>query len=190
MSNDWDDADDGEEPCPWDCRWPDPVAVQVANQRLLTTLDPARDDLNTRLPVSVTMEHPPGSMELPSAIVVSPWAVERVYWASPMQRGVDPPLYAAMPLEHNEQGRVKPGQGAVLDTGTGRTAPVVIAWEPETGHYFVETLLRQVSAFVSADEARRAALGLAKGRPPTMAAQMQRPVSRRSLFDVFRKTPS
>ncbi|MBF0188458.1 MAG: hypothetical protein HQL50_11100, partial [Magnetococcales bacterium] len=172
----------------WDCRWPDPVAMQVAHDRIRLTLDPDRPDLNMRLPTTVRMEPAPASESdpLPRALLVTPWAAERVFWGLP--DGSAPPISSAFPLQGDDEGRVDTGQGVVLHAD-GTDIPVIIGWEPETGHFFSETLLKPILNYTRADEVLQIALG---ERPtPTksksLSNHLEHQVSRRSLFGFLRR---
>lgn len=168
----------------WDCRWPDPVALKVATDRILAGRPEDDPDLNRRLQVTVRMEGPGQDGDPVSAILVTPWAVERVFWHF---NGSIPAIRYASELEYDLQGRVAPGQGVILETSE-RTYPVVIAWEPETGHHFVQTLVHQVHEFSTVDAAVQAALVGKKPRggmtQASVAATLDREVSRRGLFNL------
>ncbi|MBF0141954.1 MAG: hypothetical protein HQL57_02360 [Magnetococcales bacterium] len=178
----------GQKPS-WDLRWPDPVAIKVAGERLLPEVEKSGRELNWRLPVVVQMEFPPDSTALPRGLLVSPWGVERIYWGRP-GKGT-PPVRSALPLEPDEAGRVARGQGVLLTTETGER-PVVIAWEPETGHHFVESLLSSVVCVLSVEEAIQRALGEAGPPAParSISSHLERPVGRRALFQLFRRKSS
>lgn len=169
----------------WDCRWPDPVAVTVAADRILAQRpldDPA---LNRKLRVYVRLD-PPGIPEDPiSAVLVTPWGVERVYWNPPEQL---PEIIHAVPLEINSEGLVAPGQGVLLSTST-RSIPVLTAWEPETGHHFIETLLHSVRDFESPEQAIAAIDGEEPPPPPkkSLTQHMEKKISRRGLFGFLDK---
>ncbi|MBF0109674.1 MAG: hypothetical protein HQL76_10905 [Magnetococcales bacterium] len=166
----------------WDCRWPDPVALKVASDRLLAGRPIDDPTLNRRLGVTVRMESPGDGDDPVHAILVTPWAVERVFWHL-NQPGSIPPVRYAAELDLDTEGRIAAGQGVILETRE-RTYPVVIAWEPETGHHFIQTLLHQVLEFRSVDEAIGEALGvhhLARDRR-SLTDQLQRKVSRRGMF--------
>jgi hypothetical protein len=172
----------------WDCRWPDPVALKVAAQRILAEQSADRTDLNRRLDITVRMEPPPpdaGPGALVRALLVTPWAVERIYWANPAAESL--PIESAYPLEGDASHRVSKGQGVLLRSGT-RTVPVLIAWEPETGHHFVEALRSEVQAFEDPEEALAAALGTKPPPPPrkSISGHMNTSVSRRRLIRWFR----
>ncbi|MBF0426951.1 MAG: hypothetical protein HQL66_14150 [Magnetococcales bacterium] len=177
----------------WEFRWPDPIALQVASERILReTVERARaegvalTDLNLRLPVLARMENSPFMEELVQALLVAPWGVERVYWHPP-NRQHPPAIESAYPLEADASGNVAKGQGLLLRVGE-RLKPVLVGWEPETGHHFVETLLHSVREFATADEAfamARAADPLYKSGARPVPSRMQRPVSRRQLFGFW-----
>nr|CRH08082.1 Protein of unknown function [Candidatus Magnetococcus massalia] len=176
-----------EEPI-WSCRWPDPVALKVANDRLLEGMDPERPGLNGRLEVMVRMESMSRDDGLASGILVTPWAVERVYWLA--TGGEHPPIQSAFPLEPNEEGLIAGGQGVILETSDGPT-PVVIALEPETGHHFIQSLQHDVMNYLNSEDALAGALGMGGHEPPprpkkSVTSHMERKVSRRGLFDLFR----
>ncbi|MBF0420515.1 MAG: hypothetical protein HQL78_10155 [Magnetococcales bacterium] len=170
----------------WDCRWPDPVALKVATDRILAARPEDDPDLNRRLAVTVRMEVPGQDGDPVSAILVTPWAVERVFWHF-NGSSATPPIRFASELEFDLQGRVAAGQGVILETSQ-RTYPVVIAWEPETGHHFVQTLLHEVHAFHSVEKAIQSALSgnTPRGRitQASMAATLDKEVSRRGLFSL------
>lgn len=142
----------------WDCRWPDPVALKVATDRILSSRPLDDPGLNRILGVFVRMEPPNDAGGPVSAILVTPWAVERIYWHH-YQPNTTPPITHAAKLELDGAGRVAAGQGVLFQTKE-RTLPVIIGWEPETGHYFIETLLHQVYDYRSANDAINAALGV------------------------------
>lgn len=167
---------------PWDLRWPDPIAVQVAAQRLLE--GSARTDLNRELPILARMEGELDPSQGSRCLLVTPWAVERVHWVNP---GLEaPPIQSAYPLELDASGRVASGQGVLLLWE--RPTPVLISWEPETGHTFVEVLLAPVIGYAHAEEVLDAALGQTPARPPKQALSdhLERPVSRRGMFSFLR----
>ncbi len=166
----------------WDCRWPDPVAVQVAAQRILAERPEDDPMLNRKLRVYVRPDIP-GLPEDPiSAVLVTPWAVERVYWNPPEQT---PNLIHAAPLKVDDAGRVAAGQGVMLETSQ-KTVPVLIAWEPETGHHFIETLLHQeqIRNYDSPEQAIAAIQG--EETPPqakkSITQHMEKKITRRGLF--------
>lgn len=169
----------------WDCRWPDPVAIKVATERLLAELPQDRPDLNLRLPVTVRLETEAITPRLTRALLVTPWAVERIYWSAPALPA--PPLEVAAPLDKDELDRPCKGQGAILRADDGNR-PVVIAWEPETGHYFVETLLSPLLEFTTPEEAMATATGAAPPPPPrkAMTSHLQTEVSRRGFLRFLR----
>lgn len=187
-------VNDGEEPSGsspppvWDCRWPDPVALRVCSERILREFSPEDPSINPRLGIQVELESGEATHLVTRALLVTPWAVERVYWHNPALGG-EPPVRFAVALERDETtGRVAAGQGVLLEVGAGRLAPVVIAWEPETGHTFVETLLHQTQEF----DTPRAALAAALGEPEVPGRQsvtstLNREVSRRGLLGFWRK---
>jgi hypothetical protein len=164
----------------WDCRWPDPVAITVAANRILEERPLADPALNRKLRVYVRPD-PPGLPEDPtSVILVTPWGVERIYWNPPERI---PAIIHAVPLEVDDEGRVAAGQGVMLETSK-RTIPVLIAWEPEAGHHFVETLLHSVRDYDSPEQAIAAIDG---EQPPPLAKKsltqhMGKKISRRGLF--------
>ncbi|MBF0153394.1 MAG: hypothetical protein HQL64_06625 [Magnetococcales bacterium] len=182
-----------DSPPRWEFRWPDPVAIQVASERILReTLDQAKadgvelTDFNLRLPVMVRMESSPFTEELAHALLVAPWGVERVYWHPPNQQQ-SPAIESAYALEADANGNVAKGQGVLLRVA-GNLKPVLIGWEPETGHYFVETLLHSVREFDTAGEVfamASRAYPLYKPETQTVSSQMQRQVSRRQLFSFW-----
>ncbi|MEO5377603.1 MAG: hypothetical protein H7832_07460 [Magnetococcus sp. DMHC-6] len=167
----------------WDCRWPDPVALQVAAERVLATLSPNHPDINPQLWVQARLTPPRD--ELPSAILITPWAVERIYWHLP---GTLPSIQSATPLQVDEAGRVAKGQGVIL-RGKEKTIPVLIAWEPETGHHFVQTILHQVTHLNSNESAMAAALAQENPGihvPRSVSSRLEQPMDRRGLFRLFR----
>lgn len=167
----------------WDCRWPDPVAIQVATKRILAARPPDDPALNRRLSVVIHMDPPQESDNHAQAILVTPWAVERIHWHTNSQR--PPAIKHATPLETDGEGRVAAGQGVILKTGE-TTVPVLIAWEPETGHHFVETLLHSVHEFITSEQAMAAALGqLSRQHKRSFSERMDRPIRRRDLFNLF-----
>lgn len=168
----------------WDCRWPDPVALQVASERILQSRAPDDPNLNRRLTIRVQMVPPELPTEPTRALLVTPWAVERIYWHNTAQ--ADPPVRHAAPLTPDAEGRVAAGLGVILEYATLRV-PVLTAWEPEVGHHFVETLLPSVRDCLSGDEALAIALGQKPLYPPkrSVTDHLTRPVSRRSLFGIF-----
>ncbi|MBF0136728.1 MAG: hypothetical protein H7833_03320 [Magnetococcus sp. DMHC-1] len=178
----------------WEFRWPDPVAIQVASERILRELRTRASadgteltSLNLRLPVMVRMESTAGAEELARALLLTPWGVERIYW-HPHGQEQSSIIESAFPLEADTEGRVAKGQGVLLRVA-GSPRPVLIGWEPETGHYFVETLLHSVQEFDTIEEAFNMAQGvrpLRKPKMPTISDQMQRQVSRRQLLGFWR----
>ncbi|MBF0456226.1 MAG: hypothetical protein HQL72_15590 [Magnetococcales bacterium] len=169
----------------WDCRWPDPVAITVATNRMLQARDPDDPALNRKLRVYVRPD-PPGIPEDPiSVLLVSPWGVERIYWSPPER---DPPILHVAPLEVDSAGRIAAGQGVMLETSK-RTVPVLIAWEPEPGHHFVETLLHSVRDYDSPEQAIAAIDG--EEPPPSpkksLSQHMEKKISRRGLFGFLDK---
>ncbi|MBF0124067.1 MAG: hypothetical protein HQL60_01870 [Magnetococcales bacterium] len=162
----------------WDFRWPDPVALRVASERILDAL-PDGVKLNRRIVITVRLEDASRSGVVTSALLATPWAVERVYWKSPTW--TEPmPVASALPLETDETGRVTAKQGLVL-TLQQRRIPILTAWEPETGHYFVEPLIAPVLEFEHAE----AALAAVAGVNP-LSQPLQKPISRRHLITLFR----
>ncbi|MEG3638423.1 hypothetical protein [Magnetococcus sp. PR-3] len=177
-----------QDPPMWDCRWPDPVALKVANDRIAHSLDSARPGINAALEVMVELESAARDDGLASALLVTPWAIERVYWLGPGQ--INPPIQSAVPLEGDHSGRVAGGQGALLETGSG-TKPVIIGWEAETGHHFVETIIREVQNYLNSMDAMAAAKAVGSTAPnpkikKSMTTHLEKPVSRRGLFNMFR----
>ncbi|MBF0158276.1 MAG: hypothetical protein HQL58_02015 [Magnetococcales bacterium] len=169
----------------WDFRWPDPVASRVASERLLEAMPPDQAGLNHRIMVTIRLETDGDRDVVTSALLATPWAVERIYWKAPMFEGTMP-IASAMPLEADETGRVAAKQGVIL-TLQQRRIPVLTAWEPETGHYLVEVLESPVLEYAHA-EAALAAVGVNPlSQPPRhWSQQIQKPVSRRSLITLFR----
>ncbi|MBF0163129.1 MAG: hypothetical protein HQM01_01280 [Magnetococcales bacterium] len=174
-----------EEPV-WDCRWPDPVALKVSATRILRQMPEKSPELNHNLIITVEMELNDDFTGEFRALLVTPWAVERIFWHSPTL-GTAPPVKHAMRLETDESGRVAAGQGVLLEVEVDRLVPVVIAWEPETGHYFVETLLHHTQGFDTAQSALDTALGRTQARmgPQSVTAVMNRTVSRRGLLKFW-----
>ncbi|MBF0614449.1 MAG: hypothetical protein G8237_04190 [Magnetococcales bacterium] len=170
----------------WDCRWPDPVALKVSATRILRNLPEKSPELNRNLAITVEMELNDDYSGDVRALLVTPWAVERIYWHSPT-RGNDPPIRHAMALEADGAGRVAAGQGVLLELEDRQLVPVVTAWEPETGHYFVETLLHHTQGFDTAQSALDRALGKPLTRPTrqSVSSTMQRNVSRRGLLKFW-----
>ncbi|MBF0624141.1 MAG: hypothetical protein HQL82_04980 [Magnetococcales bacterium] len=180
---------DPDESPRWDCRWPDPVALKVAMERFLLELGTNPDavgDLHPTMPILVRMETDVGAAGMTTALLVTPWGVERVYWHRRDQGA--PPVESAIPLDGDAQGLVDKDQGVLLALGD-RLQPALTAWEPETGHYFVETLLHSVRDLNTAEQALAVATGLQPPPPPgrSLTGHMQQPVSRRDLFDLFRR---
>ncbi|MEO5364086.1 MAG: hypothetical protein H7838_10760 [Magnetococcus sp. DMHC-8] len=174
------------QPPRWECRWPDPVALQVASERILRGRPTTDPQLNRRLPIRVQMEpvdHPTAPTR---ALLVTPWAVERVYWHNPTQP--TPPLRYIGQLTSDEEGRVAAGIGVILEYLDQRI-PVLTAWEPEVGHHFVEILPVSVLGVNSVEEAVAVALGRQPATPPkrSVTDHLNLTVSRRNLFGVFRK---
>jgi hypothetical protein len=171
----------------WDCRWPDPVALKVSATRILRTLPENDPAINRKLTITVEMELNDDYSGEVRALLVTPWAVERIHWHSPTQ-GTTPPIRFAMPLEQDADHRVAAGQGVLLELEGGELVPVVTAWEPETGHYFVETLLHHTQEFDTAQTALEVALGKPMSTPPkrSISATMNRSVSRRGLLKFWR----
>lgn len=170
----------------WECRWPDPVALKVATDRLLRARSAEDATLNHALTIRVHMAPSKDPAAPVRAILVTPWGVEHVYW-SPSVLGA-PPVQHAVPLEGDDSGRVATGIGLLLEY-EGACVPVLTAWEPEVGHYFVETLFHTVQQFSTTEEAISAALGETSVPPPkrSMADHLNRKVSRRNLLDIFRR---
>ncbi|MBF0459962.1 MAG: hypothetical protein HQL87_01055 [Magnetococcales bacterium] len=169
----------------WECRWPDLVALQVATARLLRdrTTDPS---LNPRLGIRVQRDpsdHPQAPIR---ALLVTPWAVERVYWNNPARQ--NPPVRHTIPLLADAHGRVAAGIGVILEY-RATDIPVRTAWEPETGHYFVETLLPAVQDLGSVEEA----IAVALGRKPlylpkqSLTDHLSLPVNRRHLLGLWHR---
>ncbi|MEO5348168.1 MAG: hypothetical protein H7836_00755 [Magnetococcus sp. YQC-3] len=169
----------------WDCRWPDPVALQVASERILQSRPADDPSLNRRLAIRVQMDPPDQPTDPIRALLVTPWAVERIYWNNTAQP--TPPIRHALPLTADSQGRVMAGLGVILEYATHKV-PVLIAWEPEVGHHFVETLLPSVRDCGSVEEAIAVALGRKPLYPPkrSVTDHLSVPVSRRNLFGIFR----
>ncbi|MBF0294521.1 MAG: hypothetical protein HQL96_04970 [Magnetococcales bacterium] len=178
--------DSSSEPV-WDCRWPDPVALRVSAERILRGLPMDDPGINRRLTITVNPESDDNPAGVASALLVTPWAVERVWWHS-ASRGEVPPIRHAFVLDADGAGRVAAGQGVLLDLGENRLVPVVVAWEPETGHYFVETLLHHTEGFDSAPEALAVALGAPPSPSPRLSitATFNKAVSRRGLLGFWR----
>ncbi|MBF0261437.1 MAG: hypothetical protein HQL97_06380 [Magnetococcales bacterium] len=170
----------------WDCRWPDPVALKVSATRILRQMPEKSPELNHNLIITVEMELNDDFTGEFRALLVTPWAVERIFWHSPTL-GTAPPVKHAMSLDADESGRVAAGQGVLLEVEVDRLVPVVIAWEPETGHYFVETLLHHTQGFDTAQSALDTALGRTQARmgPQSVTAVMNRTVSRRGLLKFW-----
>ncbi len=170
----------------WECRWPDPIALTVASERILQGRPPEDPNLNRRLSIRVQMDPPNHPTAPMRALLVTPWAVERVYWHNPAQP--NPPLRHATPLTRDAEGRVAAGLGVLLEY-LEELIPVLTAWEPEVGHHFVETLLPSVEGFGSVDEA----IAIALGRKPTyplkrsVTDQLNLSVSRRNLLGIFHR---
>jgi hypothetical protein len=164
----------------WDCRWPDPVAIKVAADRILASRDEDDPALNRKLRVHVEADPPSEAEELTSVLLVTPWAVERIYWTP---QWLSPAVIHAAPLEIDENGRVASGQGVLLETSQ-RTIPVLIAWEPETGHHFIETLLHSLRDYDSIEQVM-AGLQDEQKVPITkksLTQHLDKKVSRRGLF--------
>ncbi|WP_130469912.1 hypothetical protein [Candidatus Magnetaquicoccus inordinatus] len=170
----------------WEWRWPDPVALQVASERILQSRAPDDPNLNRQLKIRVQMEstqHPEAPI---SALLVTPWAVERIFWHNPHNQPT-PPIRHAMPLTSDDEGRVAAGQGVLLEY-IDRLVPVLTAWEPEVGHHFIEILLSSTHDLDNPEEAIALALGK---KPPTRSKQsvaehLNKTVSRRNLLGWFR----
>jgi hypothetical protein len=184
----------------WDCRWPDPVALQVASLRLLDeAVQRHLEGLNPRIQVTVRLL-PPADEPWTCAMLATPWAVEKIYWKAPSCLVESLPVRSAFPLALDEHGRVGAGQGVLLVPSSvpdARAIPVLIAWEPETGHYFVESLRRDVAGYRSAGEALAGVLpapgpehagqaGRSGEQGMDWARVLHNPVSRRSLLTFFR----
>ena len=169
----------------WDFRWPDPIALTVAAERIVQSRSSTDSTLNHRLGVRVQLE-PHDQPEVPlRALLVSPWAVEWVYWNHPTQQ--TPPIRHAAPLSMDADGRVEAGLGIILEWAD-RLIPVLTAWEPEVGHHFIETLLHSVQNLGSVEEAIAVALG---GKPPyplkqSVTDHLSVSVSRRNLLGLRR----
>ncbi|MGN7611308.1 hypothetical protein ACQZV8_04390 [Magnetococcales bacterium HHB-1] len=178
------------DPTLWDCRWPDPVALQVASERILQELPSDHSEVNPRLSVVVQMEPLPTHHEdaPPRALLVTPWAVERVYWNPPGHTEA-PPIHSAYPLACDEFGQVEKNQGALLEVEEGKRLPVMISWEPETGHTFNQTLIENVHPFLSSEEALRAAIHTADPKKPSQSVSnhLKKTVDRRAFFSLFRR---
>lgn len=173
----------------WDCRWPDPVALRVSAERILRDLPADDPNLNRCLTITVDMDLPNTlSIWAIQTLMVTPWAVERIYWHNPSSSHL-PPIQYAISLEKESSGRVAAGQGVLLEVSEKRLVPVVIAWEPETGHYFVETLLHCTLEFDTAQAALAAALGEPPESLPTLsiASTLNKEVSRRNLLGFWRR---
>ncbi|MBF0612346.1 MAG: hypothetical protein G8345_12335 [Magnetococcales bacterium] len=179
----------------WDCRWPDPVALRVASERILDGLSGSRTDVNWRIGLQVEMEGVPAPGGFPNALLISPWGVERVYW-SPFGTEA-PPIQSAAPLVADDQGRVAAGQGVLLLTEPKPT-PVLIGWEPETGHHFIQSLIGNMLPYEDGHQAMMAAFAVEKRGGSWVAAstggvveeepsRLQKPVSRRGMFGFLRR---
>lgn len=174
----------------WDCRWPDPVALRVASQRILDALHPERTDINRQIVLQVEMEGAPAPGGFPNALLITPWAVERVYW-SPFGQPI-PPIRCAQSLTLDPQGRIATGQGVLLLTEPHPT-PVLIAWEPETGHHFIQSLVTDMRPYADGHQAimaayapRHAATPATPTPPEASSPPIARPISRRGLLGFFR----
>ncbi|MBF0582824.1 MAG: hypothetical protein HQL80_01170 [Magnetococcales bacterium] len=174
-----------ENPPHWDWRWPDPVALKVAAERILQSRDPDDPTLNRRLSIRIQMDIPDSDGIPVRALMVTPWAVERIYWNSSTQH--KPPIRHAFPLTADAQGRVAAGQGVILEFAD-TLVPVLTAWEPELGHHWVETLLPSVLGIHSVEEAVALALGKKPLSPPkrSVSDHLSLSVSRRKLLGIFR----
>ncbi len=170
----------------WDCRWPDTMALQVATERILNGLPADEPRFNRRLPITVRLDPSPHTHDPTRALLIAPWGVERIYW-TPADRGPPPILHVAE-LETDAEGRVAAGIGVLLETEE-RQVPVVTAWEPETGHYFLETLLHSVWDFDDVETALATALGRKPPPPPktSLSGHLNRTLSRRSLLGFGRR---
>ncbi|MBF0095899.1 MAG: hypothetical protein HQM04_03590 [Magnetococcales bacterium] len=174
-----------DDPPRWECRWPDPVALKVASERILQSRPHDDPQLNRRLPIRVQMEDGSPSNPLISALLVTPWAVERIFWSHP---GLPtPPIRHAMPLTADSHGRVATGQGVLLQT-PARQIPVLTAWEPEVGHHFIEILLTSTHDIDNPEEAMAIALGKKPPTPPkqSLGDHLNKSISRRNLLGLFR----
>ncbi|OSM01861.1 hypothetical protein MAIT1_01912 [Magnetofaba australis IT-1] len=116
--------------------------------------------------------------------------MERIWWKAPQD--MVPPIESALSLEPDAEGRVAAGQGALLRIEE-RAIPVVIAWEPETGHHFVQALLRNPRDFLNSADALEAAAEQRHAgdkrqtpRRQSVSQHLDKQVSRRGLFDLFR----
>jgi hypothetical protein len=169
----------------WECRWPDPVALKVASERILRSRPQDDPQLNRRLPVRVQMEATEQPDSPASALLVTPWAVERIFWSNPNQP--TPPIRHAMPLTADSHGRVAVGQGVLLQTPE-RQIPVLVAWEPEIGHHFIEILLTSTHDIDNPEEAVAIALGKKPATPPkqSLGDHLNKSISRRNLLGLFR----
>ncbi|MEO5366727.1 MAG: hypothetical protein H7831_10300 [Magnetococcus sp. WYHC-3] len=172
----------------WDLRWPDPVALQVASERQRETCNDARPGVNMALPVLVQVEQPFIGSGWARFLLASPWGVACVWYPNPAQTEAVP-VRSAFPLNVGPEGRVLPGQGVLLDTAPGQTIPALTAWAPETGHHFVQLLIRNMEGFSTAPQALEAARKLQNQtpeRPVALSRRMEKPVSRRGLLSLFR----
>ncbi|MEO5341230.1 MAG: hypothetical protein H7837_12065 [Magnetococcus sp. MYC-9] len=173
-----------DSPC-WDCRWPDPIALTVATERIARGCAPEDPRYNRRLGIRVQLDpHDEQPTVALRALLVTPWAVERVYWHDPNQAA--PPIRHAFPLTADMEGRVAAGLGVIL-SWAGQQIPVLTAWEPEVGHHFVETLLPSVQDLGSVEEA----IAVALGRKPlfpvkrSVTDHLSSTVSRRNLLGLL-----
>ena len=168
----------------WDCRWPDPIALKVASDRTLRARPPQDPALNRRLPIRVHIVPPKSPETAVHAILITPWAVERVYWSNSFE---EPEIQHAAPLILDEAGRVAAGIGLLLKYEE-IWIPVLTAWEPEIGHHFIETLLHSVHPYSTTDEALAASLGnsVAVSRKHSITEQLNQKLSRRNLLGIFR----
>ncbi|MBF0184600.1 MAG: [NiFe]-hydrogenase assembly chaperone HybE [Magnetococcales bacterium] len=167
----------------WECRWPDPVGLKVACERILQSRPADDPTLNRRMNIRVQMENSFPNAPIP-ALLVTPWAVERVFWHD-MSRP-EPPIRHAMPLTADPDGRVAAGQGVLLEY-PNRLVPVLTAWEPEVGHHFIEILMNSTRDLDSFEEA----IAVVSGKKATsranqsVADHLNKSISRRNLLGLF-----
>ena len=168
----------------WDCRWPDPIALKVATDRILRARPPQDPALNRRLPIRVHIVPPKNPETAIHAILVTPWAVERVYWSNSFE---EPVIQHPLPLRLNDEGKVVAGIGILLKY-EDIFIPVLTAWEPEIGHHFIEILLHSVHSFSTTDEALAVALGnsVELSHKHSISDHLNQKVSRRNLLGIFR----
>ncbi len=181
------EAHEGDFPEPiWDCRWPDTMALQVATDRILRSRPLDDPGFNRHLPITVRMDPTPYPDDPTRALLVAPWGVERIYWTPPDSG--PPPILHVAELETDGQGRVASGIGVLLETEE-RQIPVITAWEPETGHYFLETLLHSVRNFNNVETALATALGRKPPPAPksSLSDHLKKNMSRRNLLGFGRK---